>query len=285
MREQRIEPTFKPLYYGPSVRIDDSVGSGHLGGPWHSTEHAHPTIQVTFLSRRSAMQAHWVTDSGSKCEKRILGAGICITPAFQPHSMEWSEIHGAVMMSIATDLLESGPRTNREWTGEGIYGESDPFLQHLGELLFEVSSVGMPITRLHAESTAVILLEHLNQRQNRLGPRPVRGCGRLQQIMEFIHSNLENELSIVALARIAQTSPFHFARQFKASTGLTPHRYVLEQRIEMAKRLLTNSHLAIADVAQSCGFATQSHLTSAFRTHVGATPKEFRAYLISTRSR
>jgi AraC family transcriptional regulator len=285
LRQERSEPTFKSLYHGPSVHIADSVGYGHLGGSWHSTEHAHPTLQVTFLSRRSAMQAHWLTDNGFKCEKRILGSGICVTPAFQPHSIEFSEIHGTVMMSIATDLMESGPRTNHEWTGQGVYGESDPFLQHLGELLFVASSAGLPISRLHAESTAVIILEHLNQRQNYLGPRPVRGCGRLQQVVEFIHSNLENELSIIALARIAQTSPFHFARQFKASTGLTPHRYVLEQRIEMAKRLLTNSHLAIAEVAQGCGFATQAHLTTAFRRHVGATPKEFRAYLISTLSR
>jgi AraC family transcriptional regulator len=97
--------------------------------------------------------------------------------------------------------------------------------------------------------------------------------------MEYIDDNLTDELSIAALAQIARTSQFHFARQFKTAKGVTPHQYVLERRIEMAKRLLLDRHLSIAGVANACGFATQAHLTTVFHRLVGITPKAYRGYL------
>jgi AraC family transcriptional regulator len=87
---------------------------------------------------------------------------------------------------------------------------------------------------------------------------------------------LAEDLSIVALARVAQTSPFHFTRLFKASMCLTPHQYVLQQRVENAKRLLTEDKLTISEIAHECGFANQAHLTTAFHRHTGATPQQFR---------
>jgi AraC family transcriptional regulator len=199
--------------------------------------------------------------------------------------MEWDEVRGTIMMMIAPDLLlESGKSlTNPEFTGQERYGTYDPFLQHLGVLLLEATDAGIPITQLHAESTALILLRHLNRRAESLAARKSPQWGRLQQVIEYIRTNLGTELSIVDLARIAQTSPFHFARQFKASTGLTPHQYVLEGRVERAKQLLADPRFSIADVAQACGFATQAHLTTVFRGHVGATPGTYRAHLVSAR--
>jgi AraC family transcriptional regulator len=139
----------------------------------------------------------------------------------------------------------------------------------------------MPITRLYAESTALILLRHLNRRVESSRLKQSTPCGRLRQVVEHIRINLGTELSIIALARIAQTSPFHFARQFKVSTGLTPHQYVLQARIERAKQLLASPQFSIADVAQACGFATQAHLTTVFRAQVGTTPGTYRAHAVS----
>jgi AraC family transcriptional regulator len=285
MPETRMSSISRSLSQGPYVSVGDYVASGHLGGTWQLNEHNHPAIQVLILSRQNSLRADWLTDCGSKRQNRILGPAVCVTPAYQPHCMEWDEVRGTIMMMIAPDLLlESGKSlTNPEFTGQERYGTYDPFLQHLGVLLLEARDAGMPITQLHAESTALILLRHLNRRVESLPARKSAQCGRLQQVVEYIRTNLGTELSIVALARIAQTSPFHFTRQFKASTGLTPHQYVLEGRVERAKQLLADPHFSIADVAQACGFATQAHLTTVFRGHVGATPGTYRAHVVSAR--
>jgi AraC family transcriptional regulator len=133
--------------------------------------------------------------------------------------------------------------------------------------------------RLQAESTVVVLLHHLSGRAESSRTEQVATCERLPQVIEYIDANLADELSIAALAQVARTSQFHFARRFKAAKGVTPHQYVLERRIELAKRLLLDRHLSIAAVANACGFATQAHLTAVFHRMVGVTPKAYRGYL------
>jgi hypothetical protein len=138
--------------------------------------------------------------------------------------MEWDEVRGTIMMMIAPDLLlESGKSlTNPEFTGQERYGTYDPFLQHLGVLLLEARDAGIPITQLHAESTALILLRHLNRRAESLAARKSPQWGRLQQVIEYIRTNLGTELSIVDLARIAQTSPFTSPANSKRARDLHP---------------------------------------------------------------
>jgi AraC family transcriptional regulator len=91
-----------------------------------------------------------------------------------------------------------------------------------------------------------------------------------------MHAYLDHELSLTALAAVAQMSPYYFSRLFKQSTGLSPHQYILQQRVEWAKRLLADARLSIAAVAQRVGFASQAHLTTAFRQRVGVTPRQYR---------
>ena len=270
---------FRPLHHGSSVLIDEFVGHAAVGGPWSLTEHAHTGVQVTVLPAGHAMRAHWVSDGGAKSERRLVGPAVCITPIAQPHSMEWDDAHGTVLMEIQTRLLgdEQARRADLAWTGQGLYGEQDPFLAHLVSLLLHPRPDGGPLSQLHVEATAVLLLHHLNQCHGR-SSRPVSNeCRRLHRVREFIDANLGHNLSLVTLAQIAHTSPFHFGRLFKAGTGLTPHQYVLNERIERAKRLLVENQLTIVEIAHECGFATQAHLTTAFRTHVGNTPKSFRS--------
>jgi AraC family transcriptional regulator len=72
-------------------------------------------------------------------------------------------------------------------------------------------------------------------------------------------------------------SPYHFCRAFKASMGITPHQYVLENRVEAAKRLLWTTPMSLGEVALEVGFASQSHFTGQFQARVGATPAAYRA--------
>lgn len=71
-------------------------------------------------------------------------------------------------------------------------------------------------------------------------------------------------------------NPFHFVRTFKQATGYAPHQYIVNRRVERARRLLAETELPVAQVALSVGFQNQSHFTKVFRRATGATPRTFR---------
>jgi AraC family transcriptional regulator len=100
---------------------------------------------------------------------------------------------------------------------------------------------------------------------------------RLKAVLGYIRENLHAALTLRELAEIAHLSPYHFARRFKDSTGLPPHRYVIARRIERAKELLRGEDdLSLAQVAARVGFWDQGHFTRHFKRLVGVTPKRFR---------
>ena len=80
----------------------------------------------------------------------------------------------------------------------------------------------------------------------------------------------------MALAAVAQMSSYDCSRLFKQSTGLSPHHYLLHQRMERAKHLLSDSRRKIAEVSDALGFPHQSHFTTTFHTLVGMTPGAYR---------
>ncbi|MCK6261744.1 AraC family transcriptional regulator [Vibrio sp. ZSDE26] len=96
------------------------------------------------------------------------------------------------------------------------------------------------------------------------------------RVIDFIEANLSRSFTLNDLATLANLSDFHFARMFKESFQCTPHQYVLTRRIELAKQLLTQSTGSLAEIAQLCGFSSQQHLSSQFKTRVGSTPSVFR---------
>jgi len=100
-------------------------------------------------------------------------------------------------------------------------------------------------------------------------------AAQLIVLTDYIDSHLDDQLTIEKLASLVNISPFYFARLFKATTDLSPHKFVVKHRLERAKALLRDTPLSIAQVAFDVGFSSQSHLTTAFRKEVGATPKQY----------
>jgi AraC family transcriptional regulator len=135
--------------------------------------------------------------------------------------------------------------------------------------------------RLYMESLvmqmAVLLLHRHSSAAEPTTILPPGGLTRNQarRVLDYVESNLSRDLTLRELAGIADLSPHHFARMFKRTIGSAPHRYVLEPRVERAKRMLRITDETLVEISLSTGFSSQSHFTNTFRRVVGATPTEF----------
>lgn len=104
---------------------------------------------------------------------------------------------------------------------------------------------------------------------------------RIRRSVELMHTQLDQDLTLKALAAASYLSPFHFARLFKKLTGSTPHNYLAAVRANRAQLLLADTELSVTEVGAQVGYLSASHFTKAFRIATGTTPREFRKGLIA----
>lgn len=99
---------------------------------------------------------------------------------------------------------------------------------------------------------------------------------KLKESIDYMNTHLGENLSLKDLAATLHISQYHFCRLFKQSTGVSPHRYLMQQRLDRAKQLLKRTDLNVTDIAVECGFAHQGHLTRCLRRCTGVSPIQFR---------
>jgi len=108
------------------------------------------------------------------------------------------------------------------------------------------------------------------------GPRNALPRWRLQRVMAYVREHVAEAISLADMAASAGISPMHFAAQFRAATGLRPHQYLLQCRIQHAKALLMDASRTLIDVAICAGFRTQAHFTTVFKNLEQTTPMQWR---------
>ena len=102
---------------------------------------------------------------------------------------------------------------------------------------------------------------------------------RFVAVSRAVEERLGDRLALADLAGFAGISPYHFARAFKARTGRSPCRFVAERRLARACELLRESDTPIVDVAATCGYSSQSHMTTVFSRDLGTSPARYRRRL------
>lgn len=98
----------------------------------------------------------------------------------------------------------------------------------------------------------------------------------LKAIVDYIESEISFAISVSEMAEIATQSRFYFARTFRASTGRSPHSYVMDSRLRRAEFLLSETDISLSQIANDSGFNSHSHFTTTFKKRIGITPGQYR---------
>jgi AraC family transcriptional regulator len=137
---------------------------------------------------------------------------------------------------------------------------------------------------LFADSLRTMLAAHLLRRYL-AAPRSIEAgktrrekmdARRLRHVLDLVESRLGEPLQLREMAGAACLSPFHFSRIFRLTMGISPYQYVLDRRIEGAKRMLHAGHFDLVEIALRTGFGSQSNFNRAFKKSTGTTPGAFR---------
>lgn len=150
----------------------------------------------------------------------------------------------------------------------------------IASILNRVHTAGAALSDVAASTLAHRLAGHLLERYGGVASAEP-AAGRLDRrtvdrVAEFVDADLSGILTLDRLAAVATLSPFHFARAFKAATGLAPHQFVTARRMHRATTLLAGSRASVVEVAHAVGMSNVSHFRRVFRAHTGVLPGELR---------
>ncbi|MGY8663797.1 AraC family transcriptional regulator [Bradyrhizobium sp. UFLA05-109] len=186
----------------------------------------------------------------------------------------------------ALNLVADSVEANRinELRYEPGAGVDDAVMQALTTSLLPSFENPERASRLFIDHVTFAVGIHVAKTYGGLVPPPRRSRGglapwQLRQAKETLAANLRGDISLIDLANDCGVSTSHFSRAFRQSTGVAPHQWLLQRRVEEAKRLLPDRRLSLAEIALSCGFGDQSHFTRVFTRLTGIGPGAWRRNL------
>lgn len=241
-------------------------------GPGVFPEHSHNEVQVSVRMIRRA-------------QRRVAAQGsLSIAAAWQPHGGRLVEPSDFVLLYFDPDRL------NREGSdATGIHQTAivpngcghDPWLELIvgaieSEIEAEPSSGIVAEALILAVQTRLLVVHSSLDRPKWVAVRPLPPR-QLRHAVGLLEDGLTAGTGVDAISRELGMGVSRFAKAFRASLGVPPHRYLMERRIERAKRLLATTKQPLASIAVACGFASQSHMTEHLRRFCGITPARLRS--------
>lgn len=214
--------------------------------------------------------------------------GIEIIPESSDVYAEWSDSKENILFAVDGFRLKNLAGLEFNNDSFEIYspksGHIDPSAAHLARMLKSDLVNGEMRSGLYFDSACTLLGLHILKKYTSLGEKggsQLRLIGGLtpntwRLIDEYIRANLNASVTIEHLANLSGFSPSHFMRAFRRETGMTPHRYIIERRIDLAEKLLCSTDMTLAAVAYNSGFASNSHMTSMMQRYKGTTPSALR---------
>jgi AraC family transcriptional regulator len=210
----------------------------------------------------------------------MLSGDMTLLPRGVPSHWEWNSTCDRLDVIVPADVFGDG--SSLDVVDRFLFRDSD--VEKICHLLYRQVNLASGPDHLYIESLVMQLAEALLRRHStgsdQIKRTPRGGITRPQakRVLEYVESNLSGEVTLRELAGIAGLSPHHFARMFKQTIGIPPHRYVMQRRVERAKAMLRSTSVSLVDVGLFTGFCGQSHFTSTFHRLEGVTPAEFQRF-------
>jgi AraC family transcriptional regulator len=236
----------------------------------------------------------WREVEGVSFEYELAPGYVSIQPGEVPVCWSWDTrlnysvigLDPAFLQEVAQRVFGLEPGAFRLVPGER---EHDPVISNIAGVLAREAARADAGSALYAQSLANMLAVHLlrdyvvKQVPDRRVPGPqARQADASRPVVEAIRHMQRHYAREVPLSELAATvhlSPFHLARRFKQTTGMSPHQYLIDMRVNAARALLEagSGQRSLAEIAAAVGFADQSHLTRHFKRRFGVTPREARS--------
>jgi AraC family transcriptional regulator len=271
-------PVVSSAFFGDEVILEkhSTPHSGHYGV-------REQTAHTLYMYEGEPVRAAWRV-GGRRFNAWVRSGHLWIIPRSVPHASSFQGPHGGVLLSLGGSQLDChiGPLMHGGRIELApVFNLEDGQLEHLLRALLAVAQDGSDADPLMGELLVNAACIRLAKRYavSKLNVVPRRGGlpeARLKRVLEYIDANEGRNITLSELARVANMSLYYFAVLFRQSTGLSPHQYVLNQRVEHAKELLRDPKLSVLDVSISVGFEHQNNFARAFRRVIGASPTQFR---------
>ena len=149
----------------------------------------------------------------------------------------------------------------------------DPRILSLAELIAAEVASPKPLHDLYGDGLSLsLIIDVLKLTKTAPRRRSALAPWQLRRVTDFIEANCLRNIRLEELASLTGLSPSHFSHSFKASTGMAPHQWQMNARLDRAKQLLESRDQPLTTIAVETGFSDQAHFTRVFRKHLGTTP-------------
>jgi AraC-like DNA-binding protein len=202
------------------------------------------------------------------------------------HSGRYSVLHLYLPTHLANDLarsFESSPERQLEFIDPGcVY---DPVIAHVAKEVLSEMREPQGLTALRVDALGQgLAIQLLRRWSNLAGKRSVaQGMAsgglaplQLKRLTDYMNDRLAEDVSLHDLSLLIGLSTFHLCRAFRQSTGLPPHRWRMQRRLERARELLEGTNMPVMEVAAAVGFDDPSGFAAAFRKALGVSPSHYR---------
>lgn len=250
-----------------------SLEVSHAG---HDSEHC------IGLSLRS-MSVSFASAGRQVFDGRIASGAVQISAPGVPVNAVFTSASDVLHLFVSQAALAEcyADQFGRAHAGYMVLGDprlvTDPTMERLGQALAVAHSQDPGMGRIFSDSVGLaivsrIVASHFNRVAADARAPAKLPAWRLRRVVEYIDGHLSDPIGLADIASSAGLTRMHFAAQFRRTTGLRPHEYLLRRRIEHAQDLLQHAGGNVLDVALRCGFRSQAHFTTVFKRFVGDTP-------------
>ncbi|WP_175691217.1 helix-turn-helix transcriptional regulator [Burkholderia anthina] len=219
------------------------------------------------------------TDGGRWASTPVRTPLAYVPPGFT-FSSRWSdEIEWISVHFDSSWLSRSGLQTSGWFASSAVRMDViDDLLTQIVRSIHEDAVAGMPLGPTYAEALGAAALHRMQHLESKRQAREYAHASMMRKAAEYIRDNFQGPLTLMGVADAVgyPGDLYSFIRSFRKANGLTPHQYIIESRLQAARRLIERGQCDVTEAALDCGFSSASHFSATFRKRWGISPSELK---------